>query len=169
MKVGTKLIVYCDGAFKEKKFGWCFKRFLNCDNSLPEYGYGSGVTESSIKAEVIACSNALLYLPDSGNQLWQEIIAIEIRSDLLTLVQSINALTRDLQEENAFTQSAEFIELQNHIKTLPCKVSARKVSKGDNHLRKVDKGAKFAQKKLPVGDQYFCSLQKRKGGGGSSC
>lgn len=49
MRAGKKFIIYCDGAYKERKFGWCFKRFLNFDNSFPEYGYGSGVAKSSIK------------------------------------------------------------------------------------------------------------------------
>lgn len=105
-----------------------------------------------------ACSKAISSLPNFNDQLWQAIISIEIRSDLLILVESINALTHpyfDLQEGNAFTKSVEFIELQNIIKKLPCKVSARKVSKGDINLHSVDKGSKYAQKKLPMSDQYF--------------
>lgn len=157
MKTGKKLVLYSDGSYGECKGGWSFLWFKNEVNSICKEGYGCNHAIDSVQTEIIACIQAISNLPSLNDIIWEGIEVIEIRMDYMNLVKFINYRDNPYLAKKSKTvflskYAKELLELLNRIKQLPYKVKAKKVSRKDYWLKKVDKYAKHALRELSVND-----------------
>lgn len=159
----NKLIIYTDGSYANGKSGWAFHFSCNKNNSPWILGYGSYASNGSAQSEVIACIEALNYLPDIEDKRFNDIEMIEIRLDFIEVVKFINHYSKPkfdykLQTGNYSCYTSELLELIKVIKKLPVDIRAKKVNKKDLLLLKVHQAARYSLNELPV-DLYNFYLE----------